>query len=536
MSTRGVPASPASTYAIPCSPVPSPDLRWANRTLKTGVIGNDQTEFNRLLRNRYIDGDFRCNRPECLAPDPRLFVPLRARFHCAEGAEAGAEAANTPIRSDASEGHSNGSGCGACGWRALPSVFDSYTGLRAVAARTEQRSWDLCEGRQLHVHRRSPVLPTRRVYWMWGGRVRFGVLPVDRFLQGATYFVHRLHEQRGVAPLHVHVTYTMGADYGKRSRLRAAGLWHEAPPPADGSKPTGGGGASSSASSGGQGGAAAGSAVGAGARVATSGARRFEAPGWLQARPMSFVKVSGLEALLRSLLDAMHLPPSVWACDAPPTAEQEAKGHLPDRPSAFFVEAGGRLAGRCYHPGRLVPRGPPADFDFEHAPDPASPHVAVQFLSRLVLRNAFALAYALGRALVLPRLWALCERHWWQLVDCRLPGNPLPMPYEAPYDLLFSLEHWQKMDAVPTAEAAAVRGLGSTRLHVRAHEKAGGARSTAAAKGGEVGGDGGGDGGGGDGGGDGGGGESATGLTGHPANDVMPVALPRRGELAPDAA
>ena len=46
----------------------------------------------------------------------------------------------------------------------------------------------------------------------------------------------------------------------------------------------------------------------------------------------------------------------------------------------------------------------------------------------------------------------------------------------------------------------------------------------------------GGGGGGGDGGGDGGGGESATGLTGHPANDVMPVALPRRGELAPDVA
>ena len=64
-------------------------------------------------------------------------------------------------------------------------------------------------------------------------------------------------------------------------------------------------------------------------------------------------------------------------------------------------------------------------------------------VSRLVLRNAFALAFALGRQLVRPRLWALCERHWWQLVDCRLPGNPLPMPYEAPYDLLFSLEHWQ---------------------------------------------------------------------------------------------
>ncbi len=39
---------------------------------------------------------------------------------------------------------------------------------------------------------------------------------------GATYFVHRLHEQRAVPPVHVHVTYTMGADFGKLFRLKVA--------------------------------------------------------------------------------------------------------------------------------------------------------------------------------------------------------------------------------------------------------------------------------------------------------------------------
>ena len=34
---------------------------------------------------------------------------------------------------------------------------------------------------------------------------------------------------------------------------------------------------------------------------------------------------------------------------------------------------------------------------------------------------------------MLPRLWALCERDWMALRDCRRQDNAdLPMPYEAP--------------------------------------------------------------------------------------------------------
>ena len=39
--------------------------------------------------------------------------------------------------------------------------------------------------------------------------------------------MRRLHEERGVAPVHVHVTYNMGLAHGKRWRLRQAGAWLE---------------------------------------------------------------------------------------------------------------------------------------------------------------------------------------------------------------------------------------------------------------------------------------------------------------------
>ena len=61
---------------------------WANRTLHTGVIGNDQTELNRLLCSRYADGKWECNRPECLEPDLRRFVPLVATWWAAKATTA----------------------------------------------------------------------------------------------------------------------------------------------------------------------------------------------------------------------------------------------------------------------------------------------------------------------------------------------------------------------------------------------------------------------------------------------------------------
>jgi len=381
-----------------------------------------------------------------------MYVPYSAEWVCDGGGGGGGG------------GGSSAAGCRPCGWRATPGTADPYTGLQAVELPRQSEAWRRCEAEQrlLCCAGRKPRLPARRVYWMWGGRVRFGLLPADRFLQGPTYFVYRLHEQRAVPPLHVHVTYTMGGGEGKRSRLRAAGLW-QAPHPRPRRPPdlplTALALLSRQAAS------------RTGAHAAGSAAGDF-------AGGAGFVRVTGLDALLLSLLDRMRLPPKVWECDPPPTDAERERGHLPDQPSAFFaLEGGAGSASRCYHPRHLVLGGraeaPPA-FDYARAPDPAAPHVAMQYVQRSVLRNALALASALGWQLVRPRLWALCERHWWHLKDCRLPGNPLPMPYDAPYDTLFNLEDWNQAGAedgaaagpIQLAEEGEVRGLEARRLHL----------------------------------------------------------------------
>lgn len=236
-----------------------------------------------------------------------------------------------------------------------------------------------------------------------------GVLPMERFLQGHTFFVQRLHAQRQVAPVHVHVTYTMGADFGKQWRLRAAGLW---------------GGATGGADS----------------DYYTRG---------------DFVHVTGVEDLVRQLLVRMELPAAVWRCEGP-ISTPDANVTLADAPSAFFDHVpgfGDSGAGSCYHPKHLVTAADTANL--EAAVDPAAPHVAVQFVLRHVVRNALALAQSLGRRLVLPRLWSLCERHWWQLKDCRTPGvDLLPMPYEAPLDVAFDAVAWSRIRSVDFVESS----------------------------------------------------------------------------------
>ena len=93
--------------------------------------------------------------------------------------------------------------CGECRWFSEPSKRDGHTGLMAVDTRRANAECLECQRRMAQQYR-TPSNAARRVYWMWGGRVRFGLLPMDRFLQGSTFFVQRLHVLRGVAPIHVH--------------------------------------------------------------------------------------------------------------------------------------------------------------------------------------------------------------------------------------------------------------------------------------------------------------------------------------------
>ena len=60
--------------------------------------------------------------------------------------------------------------------------------------------------------------------------LRLGVLPLDQFLNGHTFFVQHVHTLPQAAPaMSVHMTYQFAEGssfaYGKRQRLREAGLW-----------------------------------------------------------------------------------------------------------------------------------------------------------------------------------------------------------------------------------------------------------------------------------------------------------------------
>ena len=62
------------------------------------------------------------------------------------------------------------------------------------------------------------------------GELKLGVLPLAQYLNGHTYFVQHAHTLPSAAtPISVHMTYQFAEGskfaYGKRQRLREAGLW-----------------------------------------------------------------------------------------------------------------------------------------------------------------------------------------------------------------------------------------------------------------------------------------------------------------------
>ena len=142
--------------------------------------------------------------------------------------------------------------------------------------------------------------------------------------------------------------------------------------------------------------------------------------------PVAKAPPNVVRALVERLLERIAFPAAVWGCERGDIAG------IADRPSRFFRKPDGSHSRSCYHPKHFVaPSRAAAPDDPERWPDPAAPHVMVQYVTRMVIRNALALATALGRRLVLPRSWSFCDRHWWQLRDCRVPGaETLALPSE----------------------------------------------------------------------------------------------------------
>ena len=70
----------------------------------------------------------------------------------------------------------------------------------------------------------------------------------------------------------------------------------------------------------------------------------------------------------------------------------------------------------------------------------------------LSLRNALALAQALGRTLLIPRLECHCDRYWFPVLPaCRAPGSELARPYECALDQLVDVNRWEARGAAPCA-------------------------------------------------------------------------------------
>lgn len=65
-----------------------------------------------------------------------------------------------------------------------------------------------------------------RVLWAMNERVRLGILPLQLFANGHTFFVQRTQLLPGiVAPYVVHNTFQFYSAAGKRARFAGAGLW-----------------------------------------------------------------------------------------------------------------------------------------------------------------------------------------------------------------------------------------------------------------------------------------------------------------------
>jgi hypothetical protein len=59
-------------------------------------------------------------------------------------------------------------------------------------------------------------------------------------------------------------------------------------------------------------------------------------------------------------------------------------------------------------------------------------------LSVRQIRNALAIGQALGRAVVMPKLWCGLDR-WWAPHKGNLPDSDMSLPYQCPLDHVFDL-------------------------------------------------------------------------------------------------
>ena len=85
-------------------------------------------------------------------------------------------------------------------------------------------------------------------------------------------------------------------------------------------------------------------------------------------------------------------------------------------------------------------------------------HLDEDALRRETVRNALALASALGRILVLPAARCYCDKIWNNLNACRARGSEtFRLPYACPMDHIYDLPRWFRDDMPPFREPGFLR-------------------------------------------------------------------------------
>jgi hypothetical protein len=106
-------------------------------------------------------------------------------------------------------------------------------------------------------------------------------------------------------------------------------------------------------------------------------------------------------------------------------------------------------------------------------------HFEMEAHQRELLRDAFALAHALGRILVLPEMLCFCDRYWWLTHACRMPGaESMPLPFLCPLDHIFDIGRWEDeklayREAGFLANPRLPREVGASRARLRVAKLAG---------------------------------------------------------------
>lgn len=235
-----------------------------------------------------------------------------------------------------------------------------------------------------------------------------GVLPTIEFANGHSFFVQQRFRTTGVWPTAVHVTFTWGDaasyPYGKLQRMKDFGMWKLGAIRQH--APAGGAAAGAGAAGATVGAGASGAAGGGGAAAAAAGSE---------------------DAALRQMAGRKYLLISADESPRPPAVPYDK-----------------------------------ADYDQR-----AWQHVHYQAETRGRLQAALALALALNRTIILPEFACYCDRYFYRLEGCMIPGghHATQLPFVCPFDHVFDSSRWYELGAALSAEA----GRSFSRLGFEGH-------------------------------------------------------------------